>query len=72
VAKRMNGKKEQLHIYLSPELKSRAEEAAKKDNRSMSSFSALAIETACGKAEEQTNKPLEDRKKCLIKQGSLQ
>ncbi len=58
----MNEKKEQLHIYLSPELKSRLAAAAKQDRSSMSRFALLAIEAACAKAEEQNNKPLEDRK----------
>ncbi len=61
MARLLNKKKEQLHIYLSPELKSRLEDTAKQDRRSMSNFVVRLIEAACTKAEEQTNKPLEDR-----------
>lgn len=59
---RMDEKKKQFQIWLPPELKSRMAEAAKQGRRSMSSFALLAIEAACVKAEEQYNKPLEDRK----------
>ncbi len=56
MARLMNEKKEQLHIYLSPELKSRIEEAAKQDDRSMSNFVVRLIEAACTNAEEQAKK----------------
>lgn len=58
----MNNKKEQLHLSLPPSLKERLAAAAKQDRSSMNRFVILAIETACTKAEEKTNKPLEDRK----------
>jgi len=58
----MRQKKVPFLLNLPPELKSRLAEAAKQDRSSMSRFVLLAIETACTKAEEQTNKPLEDRK----------
>jgi predicted HicB family RNase H-like nuclease len=48
-------------LRLPPKLKSRLEEAAKRDDRSMSNFVVRLIEAACTKAEEQANKPLEDR-----------
>jgi predicted HicB family RNase H-like nuclease len=59
----MNEKKEQFHLFLPPELKSRLAAAAKQDDRSMNNFVVRLIEAACTKAEEQAhNKPLEDRK----------
>jgi predicted HicB family RNase H-like nuclease len=60
--RRMNKKKEQFHLYLPPELKSRLAAAAEQENRSMSNLVVRLIEAACTKAEEQHNKPLEDRK----------
>jgi uncharacterized protein (DUF1778 family) len=58
----MSEKNKQFQVWLPPELKSRLKAAAKLDRRSMNNFVLLAIEAACAKAEEQTNKPLEDRK----------
>ena len=58
----MSEKNKQFQIWIQPELKSRLTAAAKQDRRSMNSFVLVAIEAACTKAEEQTNKPLEDRK----------
>jgi predicted DNA-binding protein len=49
-------------LWLPDALRQRVEQAAKADKRKMSDYIRIAIEAACTKAEEQTNKPLEDRK----------